>query len=150
MATVERRATIEATRRDVWSVLSDFGAISAWAPNVDHSCLLSEQVEGVGTTRRIQTDRSTIVETVREWEADSMLSYSITGLPPVIRSVVNTWRLEADADATRVTLTTEVDAGPRPPQQIVARLVGKRFASASDQMIAGLTRHLEQRQQVAA
>ncbi len=150
MATVERRAIIDATRHDVWSVLSDFGAISGWAPNVDHSCLLSEQAEGAGTTRRIQTDRSTIVETVQAWEADSTLSYSITGLPPVIRSVVNTWRLEADAEATRVTLTTEVDAGPRPPQQIVARLAAKRFASASDQMIAGLTRHIESRKRVAA
>ncbi len=150
MATVERSVTIAATPHEVWSVLSDFGAISAWAPNVDHSCLLSDRTHGMGATRRIQTGRATVVETVDEWEPGSMLSYSITGLPSVIRSAVNTWRLEADADATRVTLTTEVDAGPRPPQQVVARLVGKRFASASDQMTAGLTRHVEQRKQAAA
>lgn len=149
MATVQRSATIDATPDDIWSVLSDFGAISRWAPNVDHSCLLSEQVDGVGTARRIQTDRSTIVETVDTWVPGSTLAYSITGLPPVIKSVTNSWRLDPQGNTTRVTLTTEIDAGPRPPQQLVAKLVGKRFASASDQMIAGLTARLELRRQPA-
>ena len=65
MAIVERTAVIHASPGDVWTVLADFAAISRWAANVDHSCLLSDQTEGVGMTRRIQADRATIVETVQ-------------------------------------------------------------------------------------
>ena len=150
MGIVERTRSIAASPDDVWAVLSDFAVISKWAPNVDHSCLLSEQADGVGTVRRIQTDRATIVETIETWEPGSTLSYRITGLPPIINSVTNTWQLEADGHATRVTLTSEVDAGTRPPQQLIAKAVGKRLAGASEQMLDGLTRHREAAQSTGA
>ncbi len=144
MTTVERTGLIGAPIDAVWDVLSDFAAISAWAPNVDHSCLMTEQADGVGTVRRIQTDRTTILETVENWEPGVTLSYRITGLPPVIKSVTNTWRLGASGDSTMVLLTTDIDTGPKPPQQVIAKAVGRRLAAASEQMIAGLTEHLEQ------
>lgn len=143
MATVERSGSIPATPDRVWSVLSDFAAISAWAPNVDHSCLMSEQLDGVGMVRRIQSDRVTVVETVEIWEPGRTLGYRIDGLPPVIKSVTNTWSLTADGDHTDVHLITSVDAGPRPPQQLIAKAVAKKLAAACEQMLAGLTNHLE-------
>lgn len=151
MTNVERTGLIGAPIDEVWNVLSDFAAISAWAPDVDHSCLMTEQTEGVGTVRRIQTGRSTIVETIENWEPGVTLSYRITGLPPVIRSVTNTWRLGASGDSTMVLLTSAVDTGPKPPQQVIAKAVGRRLAAASESMIAGLTEHVEQHvdQQVA-
>ncbi len=139
-----RKLRIDASPERVWAVLADFDAISSWAPNVDHSCLLSETTSGVGTTRRIQTGRITVVETVTTWEPTEALGYTIAGLPPVIRSVTNTWRLRPDGRATTVTLTTDVDAGSRPPQQFVARAVGRKLAQTSDQMLAGLAIHLDQ------
>ena len=96
MATVMKSATIPASIDAVWAVLADFAAISQWAPNVDHSCLMSDQTEGVGMVRRIQTGRTTIVETV---------------------------------------------AGPRPPQQGIAKAVGRKLGQASDEMLAGLATH---------
>ena len=145
MVTVERTATIDTMPDAVWNVLADFAAISSWAPNVDHSCLLSNQTEGVGMVRRIQTSGTTVIETVETWNAGEELGYRITGLPPVIKSVTNTWRLSPSGDATAVILTTEIDAGQRPPQKVIAKVVGRKFASASDEMIAGLTARLEQR-----
>ena len=144
MTTVERNGLIGAPIDAVWGVLSDSAAISAWAPNVDHSCLMTEQADGVGAVRRIQTDRTTILETVENWEPGVTLSYRITGLPPVIKSVTNTWRLGASGDSTMVRLTTDIDTGPKPPQLMIAKAVGRRLAAASEQMIAGLTEHLEQ------
>jgi carbon monoxide dehydrogenase subunit G len=143
MTTVERTGLIAAPLDAVWEVLADFAAISSWAPNVDHSCLMSEQTEDVGTARRIQTGRTTLVETVTTWEPGATLAYSISGLPPVVRSVTNTWRIGASGNSTLVVLTTEIDTGPKPPQQVIAKLVGRRLAAASEQMIAGLTEHLE-------
>lgn len=89
--------------------------------------------------RRIQTSGTTILETVEWWEPGVGLSYSITGLPPVIRSVTNTWRLGGSGDQTIVVLSTEIDAGPRPPQQLVAKAVGRKLGEVSDQMLAGLS-----------
>jgi carbon monoxide dehydrogenase subunit G len=143
MTTVERTGLIGAPIDAVWDVLSDFAAISAWAPNVDHSCLMTEQTDGIGTVRRIQTNRTTIVETTESWEPGVGMSYRITGLPPVIKSATNTWRLGASGDSTMVLLTTDIDTGPKPPQQVIAKAVGRRLAAASEQMIAGLTAFVE-------
>ncbi len=144
MTTVERTGLIAAPLDAVWEVLADFAAISSWAPNVDHSCLMSEQTEDVGTVRRIQTGRTTLVETVDHLGAGRRRSHTRSpGCHRSIRSVTNTWRIGASATPRLVVLTTEIDAGPRPPQQVIAKLVGRRLAAASEQMLAGLTEHLE-------
>jgi hypothetical protein len=124
--------------------LADFASISTWASNVDHASLMSEQTDGVGMVRRIQAGRTTVVETVEQWEPGSTLKYSISGLPPIIRSVTNTWSLTPTGDATAITLTTEVDAGPRPPQRGIAKLVGRKLGRASAAMLAGLTEQLQE------
>ena len=46
MIAVERTTTISASAETIWATLADFAAISAWASNVDHSCLMSEQNRG--------------------------------------------------------------------------------------------------------
>lgn len=142
MVTVERSRRIDAAPSEVWAVLSDFASISRWAPNVDHSSLMTEQSVGVGAVRRIQASRATILETVRSWDPLVELSYEITGLPPVIKSVTNTWRLEAVGEQTNVLLTSEIDAGPRPPQQLVAKAVGRKLGEASELMLTGLANAL--------
>ena len=149
MISVHRSSTIAAPISAVWDVLADFAAIVDWAPDVDHACLLTQHDvalgEGIGLTRRIQTGRMTLLERVVTWNPPTTLAYAITGLPPVIRSTRNQWDLvESGPDRTQVTLTSTVDAGPRPPQQLIARIVGTRLAKASDSMLAGLTSQLEE------
>ena len=147
MTTVERSRLVDAAPTEVWKVLSGFETISSWAPNVEHSCFLTEETSGVGTTRRVQVGRSALIETVVEWKEPRTLSYSLKGLPPVIRSITNTWRLEPTEDGTKVRLITDIDAGPRPPQKLIARIVGRRLGAASDEMLSGLVAHLGRRGQ---
>ena len=142
MTTITKTALIDASREEVWAVLSDFASISTWTGFVDHSSLLTEQTEGVGMKRRIQMDRTTVVETVTGWEPGVTFSYAITGLPPIIKSVTNTWRLGGSGTSTMVWITTEVDTGPRPPQQAIARGVARRLAKSSDDMLHGLNAYL--------
>jgi uncharacterized protein YndB with AHSA1/START domain len=142
MVLIRRSTAIPREPAQVWTALAEFDAISLWAPNVDHSCLMTEQAEGVGTVRRIQTGRMTVRETVIAYEPGRVLGYEISGLPKAIDSVTNTWTLEPDGAATRVTLTTEIVPGPRPPHRAVARAVGKALGDASDQMLEGLAEHL--------
>lgn len=149
MAEIAHATSIARPPEVVWAALADFGGISRWAPNVDHSCLTTSQREGVGAVRRVQVGRNALLERVVEWEPGDRIAYAIEGLPPVVRAAVNTWSLEAsqsregDDDATEVTLRTLVDAGPQPPRQVVARVVARAMGKASVQMLAGLKGHLE-------
>ena len=146
MTAVERQTTIAAAPDRVWSVLADFAGISRWAPNVDHSCAMTDRSDGVGAVRRVQTGRTTLVESIEEWQPGTRLAYSITGLPPVVRSVVTVWSLDpvgTGADRTALTVRTDVDAGPRPPQRLIAKVVARKFGDAADEMLAGLTAHVQ-------
>jgi len=146
MNVVSRTRTMAASPEQIWEVLADFGAISTWAPTADHSCLLGADDGGaVGTTRRIQTGRMTLVERVVTWDEPETLAYDIEGLPSVVRLARNEWRLEPAGAATVVTLTSMSDCGPRPPQKLIARIVGFRLARASTSMLAGLNDFLEER-----
>lgn len=138
MTVIARSCQIPVGAGAVWAVLADFGAISRWAPRVDHSCLLRHAPPGVGLCRRVQTGRTTVLETIDTWDDHTCLGYRIEGLPPVVRSVRNEWLLTPTPEGTTVTLTTTVEAGPRPPQQLVARLVARRLAKESGSMLAGL------------
>ncbi|HEY5662986.1 MAG TPA: SRPBCC family protein [Ilumatobacter sp.] len=146
MTAVVKTRVVASPSERVWDVLAAFERIAEWAPEVDHSSLLTEHGSGVGAVRRVQLGRMVLTETVRTWQAGSGLSYTIAGLPPVVRSVVNTWQLEPASDGTLVVLTTEIDAGPRPPQLLIARAVGRRLGAAGDSMLAGLAAHLERQE----
>ncbi len=118
MRAVTRTRTIARSPEQVWETLADFGAISAWAPKVDHSCLLRTSEHGgrIGSTRRIQIGRTTLLERVVSWDEAKTLAYDIEGLPAVVRSVRYEWRLEpAGVARTVVALTASIDCGPRPP-----------------------------------
>jgi hypothetical protein len=149
MASVARSRVVLASPSDVWSVLSAFGEISRWAPNVDHSCMMSDVASGVGAVRRIQAGSTVVLETVLTWEPDVGLSYRLDGLPPVLRSVVNSWSLTPNgAGSTLVVLTSTIDAGSKPPQRAIAAAVGQKLASASDDMLDGIMADLRSRPKV--
>lgn len=147
MKSCARSIEIPAPVDEVWSVLASFDDLARWAPEVDHSCLLhpspGRRRIGVGAVRRVQVGRNTVLETIRELSAPHKLAYDITGLPAVLRHVRNEWCLEAGPHGTKVSITSSVDAGHRPPQQIVAGLVARRLGRTSDAMLVGLARHLE-------
>jgi uncharacterized protein YndB with AHSA1/START domain len=148
MITVERTRTIAAPATRVWEVLADFDRLASWADNVDHTSWLDDaRVDGdmIGRARRVQAGRMVLVERITVWEPPARLAYTLTGLPPVVKAATNEWHLVADpADSGRTisTLASHVHCGPRPPQQLIARVVGRRLGSASDVMLKGLAGHL--------
>jgi hypothetical protein len=48
VADVARTRVIAAAPKQIWDVLADFGAISSWADNIDHSCILVRASAPVG------------------------------------------------------------------------------------------------------
>ncbi|WP_231643408.1 SRPBCC family protein [Mycolicibacterium baixiangningiae] len=136
---------MRADPQTVWDVLADFGSIRDWLPGIDHSCLLSTSADGmVGTTRRVQMGRMTLVETITEFDAPAALAYDIAGLPRWLRRFNNRWTLQpAGPGATTVTVTSTVDLGPGRVRTLAARLLCLGMARSSDTMLAGLAARWE-------
>lgn len=142
MIEIARNRRLGFDTQQVWATLSDFGAIACWAPNVDHSTLLNDRTDAVGMQRRIQAGRATLVETVVEWTNPTTLAYSIDGLPPILGSVTNRWVIEPANYGSLVTLTSQIEPGPRPGRRLAALVARRPMASASESLLAGLDSHL--------
>jgi carbon monoxide dehydrogenase subunit G len=141
---IDRSRTIAADPPAVWDVLADFGSISSWADNIDHSCILVQGSEPVGTTRRVQIGRNALVETITEFDPLRAIAYDVDGLPKRVRRFTNRWNLRPTGnDATTVTLTSTVEIGSGAVQKLIERAVRRVQIRQSDIMLAGLARRLE-------
>jgi carbon monoxide dehydrogenase subunit G len=145
VANISRSRTIPAAPQAIWDVLADFGALSSWADGADHSCVLNRGPDGapLGTTRRVQVGRNTVVERITDFDAPTTLAYNIEGLPKRLRKAVNRWTLSPAGDSTLVTLTSTVEVGSGPPARLAERVMLRFMAKQSDTMLAGLARRLE-------
>ena len=144
VADIDRSRTVAADPQQVWDVLADFGSISSWADNLDHSCILNHGSDPVGTTRRVQIGRDALVERIIEFDPTWALAYEVEGLPKRLRRFTNRWTLRAaQGGTTVVTLTTTVEIGPGPMQKLVERAVCRVQVRRSDVLLAGLAKRLE-------
>jgi hypothetical protein len=145
VADIHRTRTIAARVGEIWDVLADFGSISSWAGNVDHSCILFSGADGkpLGSARRVQIKRDALVERITEFDPPHVLAYDIDGLPRRLRRVANRWTLTATGESTVVALTSTVEIGSRPDQKLAERVLCRFLARQSDAMLAGLANRLE-------
>ena len=144
MADIDRSRSIAADPNAVWDVLADFGSISSWADNIDHSCILNHGGEPIGTTRRVQIGRNALVEQITEFEPTRALGYDVEGLPKRLRRFNNRWSLRpADNGTTIVTITSTVEIGSGPLQKLAERVACRVQVRQSDLMLAGLANRLE-------
>ncbi len=142
MPEITKRIDIDSSVSEVWDVLASFESISEWADNVSHSCLLSDQLKGVGTFRRIQSGNSSVTEHVTKWEELRHLSYEIKGLPSVLKQVLNTWSLEPSEIGVQLSLTIEIIPIRRPFTPI-AGLACLVFGRINTGMLKDLKRFIE-------
>jgi polyketide cyclase/dehydrase/lipid transport protein len=149
VADIHRTRTIAARVGDIWETLADFGSISSWAGNVDHSCILFSGPDGgpMGTARRVQVKRDTLVERITEFDPPRALGYDIEGLPSRLRRVSNRWTLAPTggeaAATTLVTLTSTVEIGSRATQKLAEQALCLFLARQSEALLAGLANRLE-------
>ena len=146
MADIHRTRSIAASAQKIWEVLADFGALSSWADNADHSCILFRGADGghIGTARRVQIKREALVEQIIEFDPPRALSYDIEGLPTALRRVTNRWTVTpTDGESSVVTLTSTVEIGPHSPQRLAEHVLCRFLARESDSMLAGLANRLE-------
>ncbi len=146
VAEIRRTRTVAAEPQAIWDVLADFGSVSSWAHFVDHSCLLEHASGGnaVGTSRRVQLGRNTVVERITRFDPPQTLRYDIEGLPRQVRALHSTWTLRPVGNgSTAVTLTSTVSIGSNPIQRFAERAFGRASAKQLDQLLAALANHVE-------
>ncbi|CAJ1581960.1 SRPBCC family protein [[Mycobacterium] wendilense] len=142
VAHARRSRVISAPPQAIWDVLADFGALSSWADNIDHSSVLHEHPEHVGTARRVQVGRNALVETITMFEPAGTLAYDIEGLPRRLGALENRWTLRPTGGATEVTVTSTVTKGSGPLARLVEQVVSGVIAKQSDVMLSGLARRM--------
>jgi Polyketide cyclase / dehydrase and lipid transport len=145
VANISRSRLIAAQPQAIWDVLADFGAISSWADDVDHSSLLNHGPDGglLGTTRRVQMGRTAVVERITVLDAPATIAYDIEGLPRVLGKVANSWTLRQEGDVTDVTLTSTVVMGQNPLASAAEWVVLRGLARTTDSLLAGLANRME-------
>lgn len=144
MADIYRSRSVAAEPKEVWDVLADFGSISSWADNVDHSCILNHTSEHVGTTRRVQLGRHALVERITEFDPTWALAYDVEGLPKRLRRFTNRWTLRAaQRGTTVVTLTTIIEIGSGSIQTLAERALCRVQLRQSEVMLDGLVKRWE-------
>lgn len=146
VAEIRRTRTVAAEPQAIWDVLSDFGAVSTWADFVDHSCLLEHGPDGnaVGTSRRVQLGRNTLVERITDVDPPHSLSYDVEGLPRLVRRLRSNWTLRPIAKGmTEVTLSSAVTIGSNPIQGAAERLFGRGSVKQLDLLLDGLAKRVE-------
>ena len=134
---VSRSRLLSSGVPEVWATLSNFGAISEWASDISHSTPLSSPPDGPGAVRRVQVGRETLREQVVGWDPPHLLSYTIEGLPAIVRRVITTWTLASEGQGTRVTVSSDVTT--RPP--LLAPVVARRLAAVAERLLADLSEH---------
>ncbi len=139
--TARRARLVTADPAQVWATLADLGAIASWAPNLGASARIGTGAPGVGAARHVRVGPLRLIEHVTRWEPGVELAYRIEGLPPVVRTIVNAWRLARAPGGTRVTLTTTIAPRAWPGGRIVAELLARQLARTSGQLLAGLAAH---------
>jgi len=111
---VNTSIVINATRRDIWSVLKDFDNVFKWAPGVTKSHAVGKTPLGVGHVRHCDIDGfGSIDETITYWEEDTGFEYTVTPLGPLHQSS-SRWTLKDAGQRTArldITLTYSVRFG---------------------------------------
>ena len=97
----------------------------------------------MGTSRRVQVGRDTLVERITDSAAPTTLRYSIQGLPRLLGRVANRWTVTPFGKTTAVTLTSTVDIGGNPVARVAERAACRFMAKQSDTMLSGLAHRVE-------
>jgi len=126
---------------EVWAALADYRGLARWAREVDHSTLLTDRAQGVGTVRRVQLGRTVLTEHVTRWDDGTALAYEVRGMPPAIESVEVRWDLTAHDDHTDVEVTVTLEPA-NPAGRALVPVLRRRLARSYLDMIDDLSNAL--------
>lgn len=148
MATFKKQKIINATKKNVWEVLSNYGAVSKFNPSVSKSYISSVQDQGVGATRVCELlPVGKVSETITQWnEGNGFLIQvkPIEKLPPIenFTGFFEIEKLSVNTSRVSVTINYKIKLGVTGKILNKILIQPKLEASIVDLLI-GLKLHLE-------
>lgn len=151
MASIRYEITVDRPPSEVWDLISDFGGVYRYNPNVSHSRLTNGSAnEGVGATRHCDLSFSgaSVEERILEWHEGAGYALEIFDgekLPPFrsgVRAAVTVRPAGSERSVVAGSMDYELKFGP------VGRLmdramVAPRFGPAFGRFLAGIKHHAE-------
>jgi len=111
MLQITKTIDIDAPVNDVWQKLAKLDDVQNFVDSVTKSYYSSEQKEGVGAERTCEVKGfGTLVEEIVEWKDGETLTYTVEGMPPMVKHAQSNWRLERKSHIqTTVTVTSSME-----------------------------------------
>ena len=108
---ISRSIDINAPVNDVWQKLAKLDDVQNFVDSVTKSYYNSEQKEGVGAARTCEVKGfGTLVEEIVEWKDGESLTYTVAGMPPMVKHAQSNWHLERKSHfQTTVTVTSSME-----------------------------------------
>ena len=137
---------INASREEVWSVLSDIGTIAQWNPGIKESYATSEQPDGPGATRFCDLGgKNYLNEEVVQWKYCEKLTLRIIESNMPFESADIHFTLEDEAGRTKVTAAPEYRIKYGLIGQLMDRYYVRNFYEKGMQnLLRGLKEYIEQ------
>ncbi len=138
---------INASKDQVWSVISEPGKIDQFHPLVKKSFLLTGQVSGVGATRQCELlPMGVMKETITEWQEGSGFTTQVIGgkmLPPY-RQMTGTIELNEAGGRTEAKFTFAYKLkGGILGKLMNALFIRPQFRKAPPKYVSGLKEYVE-------
>ena len=145
MPKLVRQVTINASKEKVWEVLADFSGVANWAPTISESRSTTEANGGVGAERTCRhVKMGNIEERIVAWEDGRSLSYDVfKGLPFPMKSLNNTWTVNAAGDHAIVSVAMEFRMGLGPLGVLPALMARLPMRKEMQVSLAGLKEYVE-------
>jgi carbon monoxide dehydrogenase subunit G len=111
MLQINATTEIDAPANEVWRKIAKLDEVQHYVESVTKSYYSSEQTEGVGAERTCEVQGfGTLQEKIVQWDEGESLTYTVDGMPRVIRSAQSHWAVEAITPfKTRISVQSTIE-----------------------------------------
>ncbi|MBW2224072.1 MAG: SRPBCC family protein [Deltaproteobacteria bacterium] len=111
MLQITRTIDINAPVHDVWKKLAKLDDVENFVDSVTRSYYNTEQKEGVGAARTCDVKGfGTIVEEIIDWKEGETFTYTVEGMPKMVKHAQSKWLLERKSQSeTTLSVTNSIE-----------------------------------------
>lgn len=111
MLQITTNIDIDAPVNEVWTALAKLDDVQNFVDSVTRSYYNTEQTEGVGAARTCEVAGfGTLVESIVEWKDGETLTYTVEGMPKIVKHAQSNWKLEPQSGSkTRLYVTSSLE-----------------------------------------
>lgn len=144
MAVITKNNKINASKKEVWDVISDIGAIQNFNPNVSKSFYTSEIKEGIGASRHCDLlPMGKVEERIISWKEGEEFTIEIYESKAMPFLGEGKFTLKEEGGETNVTMSLTYRMKGGFLGSLMGVFMKGRISNAMEGTLAGLKHHLE-------